>query len=83
MYDSVYTSIDDDTLKVLQNLFAFQVFKMIDFQKQKGGTDCGLFAIAAATSILHKQDHTLNFCQNTMRQHTLYCLEQGKFTVFP
>lgn len=83
VYDSVYASVDDDTSRVLRNLFNFQVVNMIDFQKQKGGTDCGLFAIAAATSILHKHDNTLNFCQNTMRQHTLYCLEQCNFTIFP
>ena len=52
IYDYVYSSLDNDTQKVLANLFVFEEVRFVTFQKQVGGTDCGLFAIAATTQIL-------------------------------
>ena len=90
VYDSVYSTIDDGTLTVLHNLFEFSDVQIVEFQKQVGGSDCGLFSIAIATEILFDSttssiyDSTkLYFCQDSMRSHVLKCFEQGIFSVFP
>lgn len=42
-------------------------------QKQHGGTDCGLFAIAAITVIAFgKEPSQLKFNQDNMRDHALF-----------
>ena len=54
------------------------------FQKQRGGTDCGLFAIAAATSICYGRDpSTLHFDHHAMRRHLYNCLVKGHIDPFP
>ena len=45
VYDSVYRSVDKATRAVITNLFQSSAVKIIESQKQEGGTDCGLFAI--------------------------------------
>ena len=53
-------------------------------QKQQGFRDCGLFAIANATSLCFGDDPTfLEFEKNEMRQHMLDCIEKGQMTPFP
>ena len=43
---------------------------MVDIQKQEGGADCGVFAIAVATAIAFGFDPTtLRFSQREMRGH--------------
>lgn len=83
IYDSVYSSLDNDTQKVLANLFVFEEVRFVTFQKQVGGTDCGLFAIAAATQILSLNSPTFHFCQDQMRSHAFTCYEMKKFSCFP
>ena len=53
-------------------------------QTQRGGTDCGLFAIANAYALVQGKDPTMfQFDQNRMRQHLKICLENGKMDDFP
>ena len=53
-------------------------------QTQQGGTDCGVFAIAMATSLGCGDDPArLTFQQENLREHLLKCLESGNLTVFP
>ena len=58
MYDSAYSSWDQASLALLQKQFRCNMasIKLVDgIQKQVGGTECGLFAIAFATTIaLHR-----------------------------
>ena len=54
-----------------------------DYQKQKGGIDCGLFAIAAATSLCYGQQPQGNYEQHKMRSHLVSCLKEGKMKPFP
>lgn len=82
VYDSVYTSVDKETMTILQGLFLFKSLKVIDCQKKVGENYCGLFSVAAATSILSGQTEW-EFCQSEMRHHTVYCLEQNEFTNYP
>ena len=52
----MYHSLDKATTEVVINLFHSTIIKLIDCQKQKGGRDCGLFAIATATGIANHAD---------------------------
>ena len=46
VYDSVFSFLDQETRKVLKNLFTVS-----DFILQRGCTDCGVFSIANAITI--------------------------------
>ena len=50
IYDSLYTSLDETTILLVSSLFGCQ------YQMQRGGTDCGLFAIAVITAIANGKD---------------------------
>ena len=55
-----------------------------DTQKQKGTSDCGLFAIAAATSLCY--GISPQYCtweQEKMREHLSECFERGDLVFFP
>ena len=70
IYNSVYSTVDEETDKVLANLFHYTSVKVM--QKQVGGNDCGLFAIAIATAIAFGADPTkLHFDQAAMRSHLI------------
>ena len=84
VYDSVYSTIDQEAINTLQCMFNFTRLDMENFQKQDGGTDCGLFAIAAGTALLYQQDLSATvFNQEEMRSHLCCCIETGVFTPFP
>ena len=51
VYDSVYSNINNASTEVISNLFGTTSTKMIAVQRQRGGVDCVLFAIAMATAI--------------------------------
>ena len=53
--------------------------KFAHCQKQKGGTDCSLFAIAFATAIVFgKQTGKFKFVQEELRSHMVMCLIKVK-----
>lgn len=53
-------------------------------QRQKNGSDCGVFAIAFATCLVFGQiPLTVNFDIPRMRPHLLRCLVTGRLTPFP
>ena len=52
-------------------------------QQQTGGSDCGLFAIAFAVTLVHGQDPAcLTFDQAAMRQHLRLCLQRKRLDPF-
>jgi hypothetical protein len=56
----------------------------VDVQRQVGGSDCGLFAIAFAASLCARNDpHTERYAQTEMRQHLAQCFEEKKISSFP
>lgn len=58
--------------------------EQVPVQRQLGSSDCGLFAISFATSILHFQNvSNLVFDQSQLRSHLLQCLQNKKLTPFP
>ena len=57
---------------------------MRPFQKQSGGADYGLFALAAVTALTFNiNPSVLKLKQEVMRQHLVTCLRYQKFTLFP
>ena len=84
IYDSLYKSIHEGTITVVQNMFKkvgkFKI-EIADMQEQEGSTDCGVFAIAVATSLLYGVSPSYN--QDKMRDHLLCCLGSGSLSVFP
>ena len=51
----------------------------VDVQRQVGGSDCCLFAIAFAASLCVRKDpHTERYAQAEMRQHLARCFEERK-----
>ena len=66
-------------------LFVLIKFRHVAVQKQDGGQDCGLFAIAFAFALANGlQPHNfLSFAQSKMRAHLAQCLKLGYFTDFP
>ena len=56
----------------------------LNVQKQRGGSDCGLFALAFITAVCHGDDPTsLYFDQENMRSHLITSIESGEATPFP
>ena len=55
VYDMTHDQVDDMTRKIITSIFEenLQSNPVKDFQKQNDVTDCGIFAIAVATSLLH------------------------------
>ena len=84
IYDSVFSTVDEETEEVVANLFQSSSVKMMQTQKQVGVEDCGLFAIATATAIVYGADPTrLVFNQASMRSHLAQCFTDKVITLFP
>ena len=59
-------------------------FHLMNVQGQPNAYDCGVFAIAYATELVHSCDPVASRWDiGTMRPHLLSCLEAGKMTRFP
>lgn len=78
VYDTAYTKWDANSLSPLLKQFRCGkgIIKIIDgVQKQTGSADCGLFAIAFATSITFGKDPaSTTYTQGLLRQHMKNCL---------
>lgn len=84
VYDSLYDSLDASTREVVFNLFGRVGLNFVRTQKQSGGRDCGLFAIANATAIANGIDPLkLKFNQGAMRSHLVSCFKNKTMTLFP
>lgn len=70
----------------LQSLYSQQAssINVLPVQQQKGGADCGCFAIAFAVSAAFSECPShYTFKQGKMREHLRLCFEQGFFVPFP
>ena len=80
VYDSVYSSLDANTVTILTNLFgALSSFQVANTRKQTGGKDCVLFAIATLLAC-NFDPVKVTFVQQSMRPHLVNCFEEGKIT---
>ena len=62
---------------------SFQI-KHVDVQRQSGGSDCALFAIAFATTLCMDDDpHTSSYNQSAMRSHLMNCFNRQQMSLFP
>ena len=73
VYDSAYMKWDNQSLLPIMKQFWCQMSRICivnGVQKQSGSEDCGLFAIAFATSIAFGQDPLkTTYTQSFMRKH--------------
>ena len=87
IYDSLYESVDPDTLKIVQNRFSFSsdlTINVISEQKQTNIYDCGLFAIANATVIVFGENPIYHqFSVYAMRDHLIKCYKNKEMSPFP
>ena len=87
MYDSLYNNIIatevEEQVKSLLGGRECQVL-VVPVQQQRNGSDCGVFAIAFATCLVHFIDPvTVDFDISKMRPHLLSCLKSGYINLFP
>ena len=88
VYDSLFAFLDKETKEIVEILFSSDtgklIIKMARCQKQKGSKDCGLYAIAIATSLCFGSRPTKQvFRQDLMRSHLVNCFNKGSMTPFP
>ena len=84
LYDSMFRELEESTASAIYNLFNTRQIKVAKCQQQQGAVDCGLFAIAFATSVAHGCDPaTSEYIQAHMRMHLLRCFSQGTLVLFP
>ena len=79
VFDSLYNDVIADEIESqMINLMGPNVYsgmQVISLQQQQNGSDCGVFAAAFATSILHYiPPETVQFDRSRMRRHLLECL---------
>ena len=85
VFDSVYCQLDSATKDIIENLFLPDTIKVVQgMQKQEGGRDCGVFAIATITAIAHGYDPTkMKFDQMAIRNHLVKCFTEKCMSMFP
>ena len=86
IYDSPHTTIDEESIELVTNMFGCEdsFVRVPKVQIQTGGTDCGLFAIANMTSLAYGIDPlVMSYEQRKMRAHLMECLGKGKLIPFP
>ena len=84
VYDSIYSSIDDETKRIIHNLFdPASLLELVKIPKQIGGQDCGLYAIAISTALAFGLDPAIiTFNQAAMRPHLIQCIDENKMIQF-
>ena len=83
VFDSLYTFLDKDTTALVLRIFqGSTMVKLVEGPKQIGFIDCGLFAIATATSLVTGISAT-SYIQSLMRRHLIKCFEAMHLSPFP
>ena len=88
VYDSLNSKASPAVVKQITSILHCQApsftIRAINCQGQSGGSDCGLFAIATATSLCHGLLPGLTLWDQTvMRVHLMECFETGELLPFP
>ena len=88
MYDSMHYGLSSRTKRVIADLVMSKdkaiTVTYPPVQWQSGASDCGIFALAFATSLCLGQDPAaVSYDQAHMRSHLLACLTSSKITPFP
>ena len=87
MYDLLYTTLDKASNTVVLKLFECKEqsckITVACPQNQIGGSECGLFAIAFATSVAVTCKVRERYDQRRMRIHLVSCIEKQEMSMFP
>ena len=88
MDDSLLSgSIHSHTKKQIATILFSPKEKIINFlavQIQHGGSDCGLFALAFATSLCFCENPSqITYIQHVFHNHLVSCIEAKNLTKFP
>ena len=84
IYDSVYNRVDSGTKNVIHNLFGSCKEQGVSTPKQKGGKNCGVYAIAITTALAFGHNPaTIHFSQASMQTHLIQCIDMQTFPLFP
>lgn len=85
VYDTLFKRLDETTTSIVRHLFGEELeINMVPVQKQVGGSDCGPFAIAIATSLgFDVPPENRRFNQQSMRHHIIDCFEKKCMVIFP
>ena len=88
VYDSLFhdlsTSSEQQIACIMNTQYNELKVDFIDVQSQSGRDDCGLFAIAFATTLCNgKQPESMFYDQQQMRSHLLSCFEKRVMEQFP
>ena len=83
-YSTGSTPFKKQCAVILQTKSSSFTLLFIEVQRQSGGGDCALFAIANTVALCNGQDpHLVRYDQSQMRRHLCECYEGGKLTPFP
>lgn len=91
VYESLNTSLNASLRRQIINLYkglclddgSLDVTVVLQ-QRQKGGSDCGLFSIANAVALAQGIDPCkISWLQQDMRTHLMKCFKQKKLEMFP
>ena len=81
-HDVVCNDIEDQVRSLLGD--EFRKLTVVPVQQQLNGSDCGVFAIAYATSLAFMHDpKTIQYDIPKMRPHLLNCVKSSKMEQFP
>jgi len=87
VYDSAYTRWSDQAISCVRKQFrraAGNISIQKNVQKQRGGSECGLYAIANATSLAYGKDPIkMTYKESAMREHLCHCLSEMRLELFP
>ena len=88
VFDSVFSDVSDDAINqiccIVRSRRKNVKVDIVDVCKQKGRTDCGLFALANATTLCQRElPHTKQYIQGAMRQHLIQCFKDSCASGFP
>ena len=88
VYDSMNWSVNLQTKMQTCSFWKSPIqqitFQMVNIQRQPNVSDCGVFAVAVATELVHGKDPVLSFWDvSRMRGHLAKCIEDKKIDCFP
>ena len=84
LYPSIGTFVQKQIAALLQTKQKEIKVNIMNMQIQSGTCDCGLFALATATSLINGTlPGAITFKQYEMRQHLYNCFRAGRMTPFP
>jgi len=89
VYDSVYTTVSDETMLNICRIVdggsdSMLTVRLMNVQRQRGNTDCGVFVCAYMERIVRGEEVVgVVYDTNVFRPHLVRCLSSGILEPFP